>query len=68
VNKGNTNIGVLSFAGADCTTFLAPASICAWQDSSVKKKPVQLYLRTLFLPQQVLLRQSVLYCHSLTAN
>jgi hypothetical protein len=29
VNKGNTNIGVLSFAGADCTTFLAPASICA---------------------------------------
>src|SRR5512135_1037189 len=35
-----TNIGVSSLDGADCTTFLAPASMCFWQDSLVRKKPV----------------------------
>src|SRR5512135_3522512 len=35
-----TNIGVLSLEGADITTFLAPALMCAWQDSSSRKKPV----------------------------
>ena len=36
----HTNIGVLSFDGADKITFFAPASICLRAVSSVKKKPV----------------------------
>src|SRR5690606_39290872 len=35
-----TNVGVSSFAGADITTFFAPASICFWAVSLVRKKPV----------------------------
>src|SRR5450759_2993780 len=35
-----TNIGVSSLLGADSVSYLAPASICAWQVSLVRKKPV----------------------------